>query len=281
MDLNALLISMASMGGLGIIFSAGLSIANKKLYVEEDPRIAKIIDELPGANCGGCGYAGCANFAENVVTGKAKVNGCPVATTETVEAVAEIMGVEAGAGVRLVARVLCQGGFDEAAVKAEYLGIRSCLAAHLMGGGPKLCEYGCLGFGECVESCPFDALYMNENGLPVVLEEKCTGCGNCAEVCPRGVIEIHPVNHRLFVMCKNEDGPKDAQQCCTVACIGCGLCAKCVEDGQIAMENNLAKINYDLFGSEAILPTDKCRTKAMVIIDENGSIIKSMEEIQN
>ncbi|NQU27258.1 MAG: RnfABCDGE type electron transport complex subunit B [Candidatus Marinimicrobia bacterium] len=262
MDINAIVISMASMGGLGLLFSAGLAIANKKLYVEEDARIAEVMEELPGANCGGCGYPGCANFAENVVNGKALIGGCPVNTDDGAEAIARIMGVDAETGERLIARVICRGGDYETAKKGIYDGIQSCTAAHLMGGGDRLCEYGCIGYGECVEVCPFDAMYMNDNNLPVVIDDKCTGCGNCAEICPRAVIEMHPESHKLFILCNNHDTPKVSRQVCIRACVGCGLCVRAVEEGEIIMDDNLAKINYDTYGRVPVIPTEKCSTNA-------------------
>ncbi|MEE9464993.1 MAG: RnfABCDGE type electron transport complex subunit B, partial [Candidatus Neomarinimicrobiota bacterium] len=203
---------MVSMGGLGLLFSAGLSLANKKLYVAEDPRITEVTEALPGANCGACGYAGCANFAENIILGQAELSVCNVASSDAVEEIAGILGVEATAGEPQVARVMCQGGEAEAAKKAEYIGIQSCLAADLMAGGEKQCSFGCMGFGDCVDSCPFDALYLHGNRLPVVIEERCTGCGKCVDACPRGVIELHPESHRLFIICKNHDSPKEARK---------------------------------------------------------------------
>jgi len=270
MDVTALLISMGSMGGLGAMFSAGLSIANKKLHVDEDPRIKQVENELPGANCGGCGYPGCAKFAEEVVMGNAEISDCTVASADAIEAIGEIMGVDASVGERKIARVLCQGGTYETAVKADYAGIESCIAANLMGGGDKLCEYGCLGYGDCIDSCPFDAMYMDENGLPVVIDDKCTGCGNCVEACPRDIIELHPESHKLFVMCKNLDDPKTSRQLCTKACIGCQICVRAVEDDQMYMDNNLAYVDYDKYGNTAELPTDRCPTGCLVVLDKTG-----------
>ena len=184
MDLASVAVSMISMGGLGALFATGLAVANKKLHVETDPRIALIVDNLPGANCGGCGLPGCGNFSENVVMGEIAIGDCPVCNDDAREAIAEIMGLEATKGEKIIARVLCQGGHYESASKGEYLGIEKCTAAHITGGGDKLCLYGCLGYGECVESCPFDAMEMSENGLPLIDLDKCTGCGNCVEACP-------------------------------------------------------------------------------------------------
>lgn len=266
MELNSLIISIASMGGLGFLFAAGLSLAHKKLYVEEDPRISLVLDELPGANCGGCGYPGCASFAENLVSGDVNIGGCPVSGDEAIEEVGNILGIKVEKRERKIARILCQGGIYETARKATYDGIKTCIAATLVNGGDKLCRYGCIGFGDCVQVCPFGAIKMDENGLPVVDSEKCTGDGNCVDACPRGIIELHPESHQLFVLCKNEDAPKEARKACLTACIGCGICVRAVEEEQIVMENNLAIINYDLYSKEPVLPTEKCPTNCLVVI---------------
>ncbi|GAG12181.1 unnamed protein product, partial [marine sediment metagenome] len=240
----------------------------KKFYVEEDPRIEKILNELPGANCGGCGFPGCAKFAEVIVAGEAEINGCPVSDDEARIAIGEVLGVDVDSGEKQIARLMCQGGNYETAKKAEYAGIKSCLGASYFGGGEKMCEYACLGFGECVDACSFDAMYMNENGLPVIIDDKCTGCGKCAEVCPQNIIEMHPESHKLFVFCKNLDGAKTARKVCTKACIACGICVRNVEEGQMLMEDNLAHVNYEIFGKEAKLPTDKCPTDCLAIIGQ-------------
>ena len=269
MDSYAILIAMISMGGLGIIFSAGLSLANKKLHVEEDPRIAQVVDELPGANCGGCGLPGCAKFAECVVTGEISVSACPVCSEDAIIAISDIMGIEAEKAERMIARVMCQGGEYETAKKGVYSGIKTCIAATFAGGGDKLCSYGCIGFGDCVESCPFDAMYMNDNGLPVVIDDKCTGCGNCVDACPRDIIELHPESHKLFVRCKNEDPPKEARKICTRACVGCVICVRMAGENNMMMRNHLAVINYDVYGKDLELPTDKCPTEGLVIMDSS------------
>lgn len=269
MDVSTLLIAIASMGGLGLLFSAGLSVAEKKFHVEEDHRIAKILDELPGANCGGCGYPGCAKFAEVLVAGEAEINGCPVSDDEARRAIGEILGVDVESGEKQIARVMCQGGNYETAKKAHYTGIKSCLGASIFGGADKMCEYACLGFGECVEACTFVAMYMNDNGLPVVIEDKCTGCGKCAEACPQNVIEMHPESHKLFVFCRNLDGAKSARKVCLKACIACGICVRNVEEGQMEVKDNLARVNYDVFGKEAKLPTDKCPTDCLAVVGES------------
>ena len=256
------IIAIATLGGMGLLFAAGLAVADKKLRVEENPLIGRINEVLPGANCGGCGRAGCYDFATNVVEGKAPVNGCPVGGSDTAKLVAEIMGVEAGDSVKIVPRILCHGGNSEAVRKATtYYGPLSCKAMDLVSGGDKLCFYGCLGGGDCVEACPFDAMVMGDNGIPQVIEDLCTGCGMCVKACPRNIIEMHPIDRTVFVFCKNHDDPKTSKDVCAVACIGCGICAR-NSNGAVVMDNNLGIIDHSKM-DPSLIPFDKCRTGAI------------------
>jgi Na+-translocating ferredoxin:NAD+ oxidoreductase RNF subunit RnfB len=266
MDVN-FLIAIATMGGLGFVFAGALAIADKKLRVEENPLIGQINDVLPGANCGACGKAGCYDFAVNVVEGKMAVNGCPVGGQDCANDIAGILGVEAGTAVKIVARVLCRGGNIEAAKKmVEYRGPQSCATMHLVSGGSKMCQYGCMGGGDCVDVCTFNAIHLNENGLPEVIDELCTGCGMCVTACPRDIIELHPADREVFVFCKSHDDPKTAKEVCDVACVGCGICAR-KSDGGVVMEDGLAVINWDSFDPDKI-PFDKCKTSAICYLKD-------------
>jgi Na+-translocating ferredoxin:NAD+ oxidoreductase RNF subunit RnfB len=177
------------------------------------------------------------------------------------------MGVEADKSERKIARVLCQGGRAETAKKGIYAGIPTCIAATFAGGGDKLCSYGCIGFGDCVKVCPFDAMYLNENGLPVIIDEKCTGCGKCVEACPRHIIELHPESSKLFLLCKNQDPPKESRKICTRACIACAICVRAAGEGNIEMKDNLAVINYERYRTQTDFPLEKCPNAGLVIID--------------
>jgi len=252
--------ALLTMGGLGLFFAGALALADRKLRVAEDPRVGRVQEALPGANCGACGLAGCADFAVKVVEGGAEVTGCPVGGPETAREIARMLGVEAGESVRLVARVLCRGGRAEALEKAAYAGPAACSARALVGGAEKACLHGCLGGGDCVEACRFDALVMDANGLPQVIDELCTGCGACARACPRDVIELHPEDRGIFVFCRSHDDPKTAKKVCAVACVGCGICAKKGEG--VSLERHLAVIDYERLDPETI-PFDKCRTGAI------------------
>ena len=253
--------ALLTMGGLGAFFAAALAVADKKLRVYEDPRIGQVNDVLPGANCGACGFAGCAAYAEAVVEGKAEVNACPVGGADCAADVAAIMGVEAGGSVRQVARILCKGGHGIAAEKADYEGPTTCAAQTMVSGGGKACVWGCLGGGDCVTACTFDAIEMGEDGLPKVFDALCTGCGACVKACPRDIIELHPEDRNMFVFCRSHDDAKTAKAVCKVACIGCSLCAR-KSNGAITMDNNLAVIDHEKLDT-SIIPLDKCRTGAI------------------
>jgi RnfABCDGE-type electron transport complex B subunit len=280
MDIT-ILIAIATMGGLGFIFAGALAFADKKLRVEENPKIAEVNEILPNANCGACGNAGCYDFAVKVVNGEAKINGCPVGGQEVVDEIARILGMESAQSVKLVARILCNGGLAEAKFKdgVKYIGPESCAVKTVVAGGDKMCLYGCLGGGDCVDACQFGAIFMNENGLPTVVEELCTGCGQCVEACPRGVIEIHPEDRELFVFCKNHDDPKRSKEVCKVACIGCGICAR-KSDGSIVMKEFLPEIDYSKLDISKI-PFDKCSTKAIRFVHpEKAAELLKEEKIE-
>jgi len=268
MTVITILYAILTMGALGALFSVGLSIASKKLSVEEDPRLIEIIDLLPGSNCGACGFAGCAAMAEAILKGDMEPSSCPVANNESIEKISKLLGLEVKEKVRNVAVVLCRGDRKNQKKKAEYIGVESCLAAHLVGGGERACNWGCIGFGDCVDVCPFDAIYMSPDGIPVVDRDKCTGCGKCVEACPRNIIELHPINRNVFVLCKNRDNPRLARSVCSAACISCGICERATGGEGFKVIDNLAVVDYEKYTKEPILPTDKCPTKCIVIVGD-------------
>ena len=233
------------LGILGILTSIGLGIASKKFAVEIDPKIEEVNEVLPQANCGGCGYAGCINFAEAVVKGEAPANGCVVGGEDVAREIGKILGIKVEAGVRKVAVVKCSGSSDKCGVKFNYYGVRDCRAANSVGGGFKNCSYGCLGLGSCVNACPFGAISIGENGLPVVDEEICTGCGNCVKVCPRNIIELVPVNKKVRVLCVSKDRGVDVKKICKAGCIACGRCERICPVNAAKLIDNHSVINFE------------------------------------
>ena len=234
-----------------LIAAVILYAASKKFAVYEDPRIAKVSEVLPQANCGGCGYPGCSGFAGACVkaadAGSLEGKLCPVGGAPVMEKVAAILGLEAVAAEPKVAVVRCNGSCENRPRTALYDGAKSCAIAHATSGGETGCTFGCLGCGDCVEACQFDAIHMNpETGLPEVDEEKCTACGACSKACPRKIIEIRPKgknNRRVVVMCVNKDKGAVANKACKASCIGCGKCVKVCPFEAITLENNLAYID--------------------------------------
>ncbi|MCX7885097.1 MAG: RnfABCDGE type electron transport complex subunit B [Caloramator sp.] len=262
MSLNNILFPMISLGGLGVVFGSLLGYASKKFAVEVDPRVPLIRDILPGANCGGCGYAGCDACAKAMVEGEAAPNACPVGGSETAKKIGEVLGLKVDASVRKTAFVKCNGTCSNAKNKYEYSGIADCRdAALLPGGGYKGCSYGCLGLGSCVKVCEFGALSII-NGVAVVDENKCTSCGKCVKICPKGLIEIVPADNKVRVMCNSKDKGKDVKDNCAVGCIGCRMCERACQFGAIIFENNLAKIDYEKC-TQCNACALKCPTKAI------------------
>ena len=240
--MTGIITPIVSIGGIGLLFGIVLGIAAKKFAVPVDERVEAIRECLPGANCGGCGFAGCDAMAKAIVSGESPTNGCPVCSSAQIEVISQLMGVVAQEGEKHVAAIRCKGNYYYAKMKFDYTGIKTCQDANLVGGGPKLCAYGCLGFGTCASSCQFDAITM-ENSLPVIDQTKCVGCGACKKACPREVIHIVPISTSYHVNCISQDKGKDVKAACTIGCMGCGLCARQCEADAITIVNNLAIID--------------------------------------
>ena len=230
--------------GLGIVTGGLLALASKVFAVKKDERAEQILECLPGANCGGCGYSGCAALAEAIAKGEAKVNQCTVGGSEAAAKIAVIMGVDPGTTVRMRAQVMCSGTGEYAKKKYIYEGIPDCNAASKIGGGNKLCKNGCIGLGTCVKACPFGAISVQE-GVAAVDYSKCKGCGVCVNACPKNIIRLIPFDSKHWVGCMSVDDGKNTRKVCDVGCISCKLCEKNCPSGAISVDNFVAHIDYD------------------------------------
>ncbi|RXP57886.1 Fe-S cluster domain-containing protein [Lutibacter sp. HS1-25] len=245
---DSVLYSVLLLASLGVVAAVVLYIVSKKFYVYENPLIGEVDEILPGANCAGCGSPGCKSFAEKLVnTEDISDLFCPVGGNDVMKLVAAKLGKEVTEKDPTVAVLRCQGGCDVRPKTSEYQGPRTCAISAMIYSGETDCQFGCLGDGDCVNVCDFDAMYMDEaTGLPVIITDKCTSCGACVKACPRDIIEMRPKNKKdlkIFVGCLNEDKGGIAKKACAVACIGCSKCEDICPKDAVLMENNLAYID--------------------------------------
>lgn len=264
-----ILIAVLVLGIMGGIFGLILAIASKVFAVKTDPRLPEIIDSLPGANCGGCGFAGCSDCASHILEGTAPINACPVGGADSAEKIGKIMGVQVTETEKMVAFVKCNGGTN-AKKRYEYKGVQDCLGATKIAAGPLECAYGCLGFGSCVKACKFDAMHIGPNGVAVVDREKCTNCMACAAACPRKLIVSVPYSSEEVVPCSSKDKGVVAKNVCSVSCIACRLCEKNCPTGAITVTDNCASIDYSkcTHCGTCVL---KCPRK--LILDLSGKVV--------
>ena len=242
---TGIIIAAAVVGILGILIGIFLGIASEKFKVEVDEKEILVRNELPGNNCGGCGYAGCDALAKAIAAGQAEVGACPVGGASTVEKIGAIMGVAGGTAEKKVAFVKCKGTCDKTKVQYNYYGVDDCKKVSVVpGAGEKACTYGCMGYGSCVKACAFDAIHVVD-GVAVVDKEKCVACGKCVSSCPNHLIELVPYKAEHLVQCSSHDKGKDVKSVCESGCIGCTLCTKQCEFDAIHMEDNLAVIDYE------------------------------------
>jgi Na+-translocating ferredoxin:NAD+ oxidoreductase RNF subunit RnfB len=260
----------AFMAALGVLLAAVLAMANRRLYVYEDPRIEEVEGLLPKSNCGACGQAGCRNFAEKVVAGEVVPAQCTVASAQQATTIALLLGVDAGDVERRVARLACAGGKHVAHTRARYAGLSTCRAAAVVSGGGKECAWGCLGLGDCVNVCNQGAITLDQHGLPVVDPAKCTACNDCVEVCPKGLFSLQPMQRQLWIACRNRAEGDVAEASCEVACTACGKCVAEAAPGLLTVRNNLVEIDYDWNDKAERRLTNRCPTGAIVWFDDAG-----------
>jgi Na+-translocating ferredoxin:NAD+ oxidoreductase RNF subunit RnfB len=233
------------LAALGIIFGIALAIVAARFVVKVDPKVEQVRETLPGANCGACGFAGCMGYAEAVVGNPdVAVSMCAPGKSAVAEKIADITGKKAEKVDPKIARVFCQGGTSLSQRKFIYTGVQDCAAAVLAAGGDKSCEYGCLGYATCMRACPFDAITMSADNLPLINPEKCTACGKCVAACPKQVIELGLMSKAVVISCHSRDKGIDVKKKCQVGCIACGICVRTCPVDAIKVDNNLARIDH-------------------------------------
>jgi len=227
---------------LGVVFGVGLAFAAQKFHVATDPRVDRAHELLPGADCGACGFAGCRGYAEALIKEGAAPDLCRPGGPETAKVLAALLGLAHEEKARQVAILKCRG--RKVGTRFDYVGIASCAAAALFQNGPKACEYGCLGMGDCARACPVGAIVM-ENGFPRIVETRCIACGICTRVCPKGLFAIRPVDKFVHVACSSHDRGLVVTKVCGLGCIGCRKCEKVCPADAIHVTDNLAEVDVN------------------------------------
>jgi electron transport complex protein RnfB len=260
--MKTLTLSLLTLGSLGFLFGLVLAYASKRFAVQIDPRIEKVAGLLPGVNCGACGFPDCQAAAAALFEGKIEPDSCALIKEEDLKTIAKLTGRQVKVKEKKVARLICGGGKKEAKEKYVYQGVQDCRVANLLSGGEKACPYGCLGLGTCVRECPFGAITLDENDLPLIDEDKCTGCGKCVQVCPKEVLTLVPKEKKVRVACNSPLKGAQVKKVCSVGCTGCGLCLKVCKPEAITLENNLARIDYKKCTNCGAC-VEECPTKAI------------------
>lgn len=263
MSILGILTAAVIVGAVGIFIGLFLGLAGMKFKVEVDEKEAAVLAALPGNNCGGCGFAGCAGLAEAIAKGEAPANACPVGGEAVGKAIGEILGISVEAGEKMIAFVHCQGDCEKAKADYSYTGARDCrMLSFVPNGGPKSCNQGCLGFGTCAQACPFDAIHVRD-GVAVVDKEKCKACGKCIAVCPKHLISLIPYRAGQAVACSSTEKGPVTMKACSAGCIGCGICVKNCPQGAVKVENFCAVIDQQKCSGCGVC-AEKCPKKAIV-----------------
>jgi RnfABCDGE-type electron transport complex B subunit len=274
--MNEIAIAGLIMTGVAGFFGTVLALAHRFLSVFEDPRIEAVEGLLPGTNCGACGEPGCRSFAEALVKETTVPGKCTVSSEDAIEEIAGVLGVDADFQEKRVARLHCAGGKSAVRRVADYQGTSTCRAAFIVSAGGRACSWGCLGLGDCDVVCTFDAIHMNDEGLPVVDVDLCTACGDCVEVCPVDLFTIEAISTHIIVQCSSPLTGDPARASCAVACDACGRCALDAPEGAVEMSGGLAVVRIPSKATPEC--TFRCPTKAIAVVE--GNQFRDMELVQ-
>lgn len=255
--------SILVLGGLALVLGGILAIAYTKLAVHSDPREEAIIALLPGANCGTCGFPGCAAYAAKLAQGEAEPNLCPVIEPDMAQALAKTLGIEIEAREPRIAVLICQGGKDICPERYIYEGLTDCRSACLLHGGNKACPFGCIGLGDCERGCPFGAIRMGPDRLPRIDPDKCTGCGICVRECPKQTLILIPRSKLVYLACISQDKGKEVSSVCRLGCIGCTLCVRACPFDALKMEGNLPVMEIE-HCTDCGICVHKCPTHSFI-----------------
>ncbi len=260
--MTPILFAVLTLACLGFALGIGLSIADRKFSVEKDEKLSALEEAMPGANCGGCGFAGCAAYAEAVYNGTAKAGLCSPGGADLANKMAKIMGLEAvEVEEKRVAYVFCKGNCEKTRKDFKYKGIPDCNAAAILFGGDNACKYGCLHMGSCIAVCPVGAISKNAEGDIVVDRSKCVGCGKCSEVCPNKVIRLIPASARYAVACNSRDKGADVRKKCDVGCIGCKICEVKYPQSGFKVDGNLSVYDNKTCTEDTVKAMEACPKK--------------------
>lgn len=270
--MDMVVLSVLVVAVTGLVLGVCIAVAAKKFAVEVDPRIDEVAALLPGANCGGCGFAGCADLAKNIVEGKAPVNKCPACPAANIEKIAECLGQKVEASEKKVAVVLCSGTLSHSKMGAQYNGILDCRSAVQLNGAGKDCRFGCIGFGTCAHVCKFGAIEVID-GLAVVHPELCVGCGQCAEACPRKLIKLVPASARMHIYCNSLEKPALRMKKCTASCIACRKCLKAAPD-KFNPQGFMIRAVYTNPPDESVIEAAKCPRKCLLTPEQHLEAVR-------
>ncbi|MBN2618741.1 MAG: RnfABCDGE type electron transport complex subunit B [Spirochaetales bacterium] len=258
-----ILFAIISIGILGALLGALLSFASEKLKVEEDERVKNLEAILPQYNCGACGYSGCSGYADAVINGGEEINKCTPGGESLLVSISALLGVEATNKERMVAQVHCRGGQETSKDQYNYDGIKDCNAKYQLYSGDKLCKFGCLGDGSCINVCPVNAISYDEDNLVWVDKDKCVGCEKCVDICPTNVMKMIPYTADYIVACSSQEKGKDVKNKCSVGCIACSICVRKFPEAGFVVDKNLSSVDYTI-KSDRTAVSEACPVKCII-----------------